>query len=690
MLAERAREETFPARMPVKRSHTPDAPDTSFRVKYRPDIDGLRALAIIPVIFFHAFPTIMPGGFVGVDIFFVISGFLISNIILQALQRGDFSFRGFYANRIRRIFPALLVVLLTCFVVGWFFLLPDEYAQLGKHIVGAAAYVENFVLRREAGYFDVRSSLKPLMHIWSLGIEEQFYLTYPLFLWLVWRVRQNLFDVLLSLAFLSFGLNIWQVHCDVVAAFFFPQTRGWELMVGGAIACWYLSGRQFRSTSVRNACSVAGTLLIVLAIFLIHERDLFPGWWAVLPVSGASLLILGGPGAWINRRILSHKWMVFVGLISYPLYLWHWPVLTFPRILRGAELPAVARLAGLLVSFGLAAATWRFIENPIRFGRKTWIKTAALLSTSAAIGCLGYAAYRDGFIGRFPNAVADIGRLREVRWAIQECRSAVGMPDIDYCRASSGSTPDVLLIGDSHAAVLYDGLAPEYEKRSEKVMNLGQSGCVPLYDTDSFSRGSSHKDCRPVVNHMLDFSISAASVHTIIVSSRGPKYMSGEGFGSVEEGTPSKELLFGHARAATPQEEMFAESLRNTVSRLYASKKDIVLFLDWPELGFDPRTCLLRPVRLFSNPRAICGVPRVEVEARNQAYRGLVFELKKEFPKIRVFDPLPYLCDRSTCYGMKDGHLLYSDDNHLSITGASYLSRKLVEEEYPARIEPQP
>lgn len=660
------------------------------RPNYRPDIDGLRAFAIIPVILFHAFPAIMPGGFAGVDIFFVISGFLISNIILQELQRGDFSFRGFYANRIRRIFPALLVVLLACFAAGWFFLLPDEYAQLGKHIVGAAAYVENFVLKREAGYFDVKSYLKPLMHIWSLGIEEQFYLTYPLFLWLVWRVRRNILAILVSLAVVSFWLNVWQVHRDVVAAFFFPQTRGWELMAGGAIACWQLSGQKVRSSSVRNTCSTIGTLLIAVAIFLIHESAAFPGWWALLPVCGASLLIVGGPDAWINRKILAHKSLVFVGLISYPLYLWHWPVLTFPRIVRGAELPAAVRVAGLLVSFVLAAATWRFIENPIRFGRKTWIKTAALVGTSAAIGCLGYAAYRDGFIGRFPSALADVGRLRDVRWATPECRATVGIPDIDYCRATSGGTPDVMLVGDSHAAVLYDGLAPEYRKRSRTVINLGQSGCVPLYDTDSFSRGASHKDCRPAVNRLLDFAISSPSVRTIVVSSRGPRYMSGEGFGATEEANPPKEILWEHARKDTTQAEAFTASLRNTVSRLYSTKKEIVLFIDWPELGFDPRTCLPRPVRLFSSPRAICGVPQTEVESRNQAYRAVVFELKKEFPGLKVFDPMPYLCDAATCYAMRDGHLLYSDDNHLSITGAAYLSGKFFADASSASALPQP
>ena len=684
---------------------TPNAsvtPDWRFRADYRPDIDGLRALAIIPVVIFHAFPALMPGGFVGVDIFFVISGFLISSIILQALQHGTFSFAGFYANRIKRIFPALLVVLAACFALGWFFLLPDEYTQLGKHIVGAAGYGENFVLRREAGYFDINSSLKPLMHLWSLGIEEQFYLTYPFFLWMVWRYRRNLFAVLLSIALVSFCLNVWQVHRDPVGAFFLPQTRCWELMVGGAIACWRLLGSEGDSRPrshwlsnliesraphvpaevINNVFSALGFLLVAIAVLRIHENDAFPGWWALLPVGGAALLILGGPDAWINRTILANKPMVFVGLISYPLYLWHWPILAFPRIIRGSELPLAIRTAGVLLSFGLAWATWHYIEKPIRFGRKMWIKTAALTVMSVVIGSVGYGAYsHDGFIGRFPDLVRDVGWLREIRWSTPECRKTVGLADIDYCRSAAAGEPDVLLIGDSHAAVLYDGLAPAYLEHSQILMNLGQSGCVPFYDTETIVAGTRHQNCTPVINHVLEYAASSASVRTIILSFRGPRYMSGVGFGSAEAKATPKEIIWKDAQKDMGQAEMFIAALRNTVSRLNVAGKVLVLFIDWPELGFDPRSCLPRPVSIFSRPRPFCGVPRSEVDARNRAYRQVVFESKKEFTGLRVFDPLPYLCDSSACYAMSAGHLLYSDDNHISKAGAEYLSGKFFEEE---------
>jgi peptidoglycan/LPS O-acetylase OafA/YrhL len=670
------------------------------RFIYRPDVDGLRAVAIISVVAYHAFPRLMPGGFVGVDVFFVISGFLISGILLQALQTSTFSFPGFYANRVRRLFPALLLVLAACFVFGWLFLLPDEYANLGKHMVGAMSYIENFVLRRETGYFDTRSTLKPLMHLWSLGIEEQFYVTYPLFLWIMWRFRRNLFAVVLALAALSFALNVLQIRRDPAGAFFLPQTRCWELAIGCTIACWQLRAQeqsaafdvrwlsQFAASKskpgnavfLRNVCSAVGMLVIVIAVLGIHENDSFPGWLALLPACGAALLIIGGPEAWINRKILATSLAVFVGLISYPLYLWHWPILTFARILHGSEVSVRVRIAGALLSFSLAWVTFRFVESPIRFGRRTWIKPAALVTISVGVAGLGYAAYRDGFIERFPKFVEDLGQLRRVVWSTPECRGIAGLAQIDYCRTANGRPPDVLLIGDSHAAVLYEGMAPAYNKRSLTLMNLGQAGCVPFYDTRTLSSDAHESDCKERVNRMLEFAVRAPTVHTIILSSRGPKYMSGEGFGPVEADAAPKRISWSNAAAGIPQQEMYAQALTHTVSFLTSTGKHLILFIDWPELGFDPRSCLPRPFTLFSSRRPLCAVARDQVDARNRAYRELLFGLPKDFSGLKVFDPMPFLCDSSACYAMKDGHLLYSDDNHVSIAGAAYLAQKYFEE----------
>ena len=662
---------------------------------YRPDIDGLRAVAILPVVIFHAFPTVLPGGFTGVDIFFVISGFLISSLIFKGLQRETFSFSTFYANRIKRIFPGLLVVLIFCFVFGWFFLLPGEYAQLGKHIFGGAGYAENFVLWREAGYFDTKSYFKPLMHLWSLGIEEQFYLTYPFLLWLAWRLRRNLLAVLVPLIVISFSLNVWQVRGDAVGAFFLPQTRFWELWMGGALA--YLDifrpAVLSRFSEVRlsgpsagilkNGFSLLGISLIAIAVLVVHEGG-FPGFWALLPVGGASLLIWGGPTAWINRRILSSKGAVFVGLISYPLYLWHWPLLSFGRILRGGELSLGVRVAILTSSLVLSWATWRFIESPIRFGRKIWIKTAALALVSVMVGCVGYTIHRqDGFGARLKSLPEDFDWAHAEQYATPDCLKTVGSDKITYCRSLGKGAPEVLLIGDSHAASLYRGLAPAYQQRSQTLMNLGEPGCVPFYDTESYSLGMrQEQDCRPVVNRILEFAVSSPSVHTIVLSVRGPLNMSGHDFVPDATGLPEV-IAWEGAPKNSSQADVFVGAFRNTVSRLHATGKNVVLFIDWPEMGFDPRSCLPRPVPLFSRTRSLCGVPRSQVDGRNRAYREAIFEMQKEFPGVRVFDPLPYLCDSTACYAMIGGHLLYRDDNHLSAAGAAYLSSRFMAEGSP-------
>jgi peptidoglycan/LPS O-acetylase OafA/YrhL len=677
---------------------------------YRPDIDGLRALAIIPVVIFHAFPGMLPGGFVGVDIFFVISGFLISSIIFRGLQRDSFTFRGFYSNRIKRIFPALLVVLGAVAVFGSISLLPDEFAQLGKHIVGGAGYIENFVLRREAGYFDTASSLKPLMHLWSLGIEEQFYLTYPFLLWAAWRLRWNLFAIMASLILISFSLNVWEVRSDAVSSFFLPQTRFWELWIGGGLA--YLDifrkdiGRRLTGTwgdgagmsgsklpagaaIIPNVLSVVGMALITVSLLVVRERA-FPGWWALLPVGGAALLIVAGPAAWINRRILSNRVAVFVGLISYPLYLWHWPILSFARILRGDELSFSARIAGVCLSFLLAWATWRFVESPIRFGRKTWIKTAALAAISVAIGCAGYAIYSyDGFAGRFRNLPADYGQAPPEASTTPGCLKTVGVEQMRFCRIfagnpadnAGGGSPDVMLVGDSHSDSLYSGLAAAYAQRSQVLMNLGEAGCVPFYDTESYTPGlRQQRDCPPLVNRMLDFAVSNARIRTIILSARGPLNMTGQYFGENPLGG-AKVISWDGAPKNSDQADVFVAALRNTVQRLTAAGKNVVIFIDWPELNFNPRSCVARPVAFFSHVRQLCGVPRSEVDARNRAYREAIFNLKKEFSGLMVFDPFPYLCDAKACYAMHDGQLLYQDDNHLSRAGSAYLGAMFAAEQ---------
>ena len=363
--------------------------------RYRPDVDGLRGLAVIAVVVFHAFPLLVPGGFVGVDVFFVISGFLITQNIVAGLQDGTFSFAGFYARRIRRIFPALALVLAAAFVGGWWSLTADALQQLGQHVASGVLFVSNFVLWRESGYFETAADTKPLLHLWSLGIEEQFYLAWPLVLVAAWRWRVSLTWLTVTLAGASFLLNIYQTRSDLVGPFYSPLTRGWELLVGSLLvfsasqppAVVAAVSQRFVPEWRRSAHfrSVGGLALILLAAFALDRTSHFPRWLALLPTVGAALVLSAGPSAWLNHQLLSRRPLVAAGLISYPLYLWHWPLLSFARIVTGDTPPVAVRVSVVSASVLLAWLTFVWLETPIRFG---WAKRRAvpvLLSSMAVL-----------------------------------------------------------------------------------------------------------------------------------------------------------------------------------------------------------------------------------------------------------------------------------------------------------------
>jgi len=338
---------------------------------YRADIDGLRAIAILLVVGFHAFPDSITGGFVGVDVFFVISGFLISGIIIDALETDGFSYRDFYVRRIRRIFPALILVLIVSFAFGWYVLLPHEFSQLERHLTAAAAFASNFSLWAEAGYFDNSSNTKPLQHLWSLAIEEQFYILWPLLLGFAWKRTRKLAVLTVVIAIASFSINLWLVSDDTTAAFYSPLSRTWELMVGGLLA-QLAHDRKGRASIRPNLQSTIGLGLILSAVILLDSNRAFPGWWALLPTVGTFLVVGAGPGAWLNSRFLARREMILVGLISYPLYLWHWPVLVFMRIALQRNLVVVDKLIAVSLSACLAYATYRIVEQPLRHASPAW------------------------------------------------------------------------------------------------------------------------------------------------------------------------------------------------------------------------------------------------------------------------------------------------------------------------------
>ncbi len=457
----------------VRGRHVSESPDD-----YRADIDGLRGIAILSVVAFHAFPKQVRGGFVGVDVFFVISGYLISSIIVRSLSQDRFTLTGFYARRIRRLFPALIVVLAACLAVGWVSLLANEYKQLGKHIAGGAGFSSNLVLWNESGYFDRAAEVKPLLHLWSLGVEEQFYIVWPLLLFLAWKRRISLLALTLSVLAVSFWLSIRTSHTDLVAAFYSPIPRFWEILLGGALACGsihYSSPRETQRLDARNVKAFAGALLIVAAVFGVSQTRAFPGWWALLPTIGAFLIISAGPDAWINRRILSHRFVVLLGLISYPLYLWHWPLLSFANIFAVTVPSDGVRVAIALSSVLLAWLTHTLVERPVR-NRWSGKVAGLLIFLMLAIGSLGaYTFTRDGFGSRFPESIRPYANYqfnpgegaRPLRCWLDSKQpfTAYAAECVDARPGKAAAGPLIFVWGDSYAARLYVGIRRVYGDR---------------------------------------------------------------------------------------------------------------------------------------------------------------------------------------------------------------------------------
>jgi peptidoglycan/LPS O-acetylase OafA/YrhL len=485
---------------------------------YRPDIDGLRAFAVLAVIAYHAFPHWVKGGFVGVDIFFVISGFLISGVILTDLSKGTFSFVNFYARRIRRIFPALFVVLLAALVFGWFALFTDEYKALGKHTAGGAFFVSNFFFWREAGYWDVSAEVKPLLHLWSLGIEEQFYIILPFLLYFSWRKQWRILTVVLFLLVISFACNIHWYKKDPVMDFYAPYTRFWELLTGVGVsiltirplpwlsALWVKADRlctallfenpqENEGRGISNSLAFLGIVLLLISVFSTRSAQYFPGYRALLPVLGTVFILSAGKNAWINRIFLSNKLTVGIGIISYPLYLWHWPLLSYARIIDGATPDRFVRLGMVVLSFVLAYLTYCLIERPIRFGKRA--KTAKIMTLMALMTLIGFAGWyvywNDGLLKRAnmkqyekvmgelkisPN-INDAGRA----YASTIPDKVIQSVDSDWAQSyllytDVGKNETIAIIGDSHAKAAYYGIAKINSEYGVNTVLLARSGLL--------------------------------------------------------------------------------------------------------------------------------------------------------------------------------------------------------------------
>lgn len=631
---------------------------------YRHEIDGLRAVAVIPVILFHAGFTVFSGGYVGVDVFFVISGYLITSIVISELEDGNFSIARFYERRARRILPALFFVILCCLPFAWMWMLPAELKAFSQSIVAVVFFASNILFWREEGYFAPSAELKPLLHTWSLAVEEQYYLLFPVFLLLTWRFgRSRVFWMVAATAALSLLLSEWGWRYAPGANFYLAPTRAWELLAGSMCAFW-LSAKAPRTS---NTLSLAGLALILFAIFRFDDTTPFPSIYALAPVAGAALIILfGGAGTW-TARLLGTRGFVGIGLVSYSAYLWHQPLFAFARIRSIAE-PAPELMTGLAaLSLGLAYLSWRYVEQPFRKGAKSVLPTrgsvfaysGAAAAVFVAIGAGGHlsdgAASRPAPVGITFQDALKAGRIDPNYGLSSDCEGRFTLSE--KCRTSA--TPEAILWGDSYAMHLAPSLAASPSALS--FIQHTKSQCSPIVDISLIGNITPWRDCLAFNDQVLDYIKNNTSAKYVIVSSP---------YAIIE---PNIDIYFRDGRVESrDQYKVVLEKIEKTNQLIASFGKQMVIISPTPRSGTDIGQCLLRAAT-FGEPSSVCDFDRAESLAKFGKQYRLLEEVSKIVPVLWLDE---FICPGGTCHAMLDNTFVYRDTGHLSIEGGRHLGRK--------------
>lgn len=623
---------------------------------YRRDIDGLRGIAILAVVLGHAFPAWVSGGYVGVDIFFVISGYLITKNIFQENTAGIFSFSAFYKRRILRLFPALAAMLGAAMLFGVSFLFPDEIIRLGQQVFASAFFVANLLFWRETGYFDVAAETKPLLHLWSLGIEEQFYLVWPFLLVFSMKPRRFSKTCFFTPLIASFLINIWFYFSHPQADFYLPFSRMWEFGIGGVIALWEKDLRFIiANPKLRNMLSLYGVFFLVLSIEKFGRFSAYPGLWALLPTIGASLLIFSGSEPWFNRKILGSRALVGMGLVSYPLYLWHWPILVFYRIFTGSRPSLNCAIMLLILSVALAWMSFLFVEQPAkRLARRHGNSVIALLAVCMLfIGVAGILLVQDSmqFVqnnnlpSKLNDLIADTSRLQHRR-----CPEKVFAPryHVRNCEINSTAPPQFALIGDSHAEFLFYGFAKDTPGKS--WMLLSHNSCPPFLG-NNMELGD--PQCTERMKNAYEAIAQVDSIKTVALFFYGQYYLK----------VPSPD-----------RKAEFTRGLEEAIRHLLSLKKHVVILLDSPTLPFSPHDCLRRR----KAGQGDCSIKRNAALEAQAPYREIVQQLAKQYTGVQWIDLFDFFCDGENCRFEDNDMLFYFDSQHLSFRGSAKVAAYLL------------
>ena len=642
-------------------------------MKYRAEIDGLRALAVLPVILFHAGFELFSGGFVGVDVFFVISGYLITTILVEDIENKRFSIVNFYERRARRILPALFAMVTVCIIVGWFVLTPYFYRDLFQTTVSISFFASNILLFLKSGYFSAISELKPFLHTWSLAVEEQFYLVFPIFLILAWRLGKNrVFWIIIVLAMISLLMSEWGWRNNPSANFYLAHTRAWELLAGSITAFIV----QRNGVQKNNSLALIGLAAIIFSIFAYDESTPFPSIYALVPVLGVVLLVLYADKDTLAAKLLSAKLFVSVGLISYSAYLWHQPVFSFMRHSALFELTSLHYIIAILIIISLSIFSWRFIEKPFRdknlVGKKIVLISSILaIFITATIGLLGHVKL--GFPERFSPETQQIAMGSfDKNPRLNECFFKSILVNINSpCILGSKNikNPNIALIGNSHGDMFAHSLSESLHQKGLAAYNLSFSGCNPVNFIEKKATYTEN-NCFKLISKFLS---DHMEVNTLIVSFRWTSVIKGVGFDGNDVPREDFELL----KESTIKKR--GDVLADKIKQLVGSERNLILVYPVPEAVEDvPNFTVKR--RIILDEDFTLRVPYSAFIERNQETYLALDSINVEKNISRVY-PSKLFCEESLngfCETVINGYSLYYDDNHLSNHGASLIMPSII------------
>jgi peptidoglycan/LPS O-acetylase OafA/YrhL len=642
-------------------------------MKYRAEIDGLRALAVVPVILFHAGFELFSGGFVGVDVFFVISGYLITTILIEDFENQRFSLVSFYERRARRILPALFFVMLVCIPFAWMWMFPSQMKDFSQSLVAVSLFASNILFWHESGYFDAAAEENPLVHTWSLAVEEQYYLLFPIFLILTWRFGKNkVFWTIVVMAAISLLISEWGWRNNATANFYLAPTRAWELLAG-SIAAFIV---QKQGVQKNNFLAMLGLSAIIFSIFFYDKTTPFPSVYSLVPVLGVVLLVLYADKETLAAKLLSTKGFVGIGLISYSAYLWHQPLFAFARI-RSLEHPSLLLMLVLSsLSILLAYFSWRYIEKPFRNKHqlskvKIFVSSAVLLASFTMFGLVGY--FNKGFPSRFDVRILDVLKVNKLEKELRDdggCNRHQNEVGIEACTYGATEEVSIALIGDSHASTLVSALDFYGRENSFGFVRHTKNGCPFVLEFQS----TSQDNCFNFVSNVFVWLRENSHVNTIFISHRLQYYINNFNYentlGGVEQfGTIFYGTINTLNESSVVRRNAILSSFENTIRLLageFPSKK-IIIATPTPEHAWHVPQQVARQL-LFDRSVSIPSLPLSVYSQRNEEIFPVITDLS-ELPNVSIYPLHTNLCADDGCISELSGAPLYYDDDHLAYQG---------------------